>query len=83
MPKRRHPRPRLPKPPSPDNPPRRPSSRALREMRDAFRALVKQNPRAASATLDVLQIVASSDRQRAVRLVEAASTVVSSIRGRS
>jgi len=52
-------------------------------MRTAFRDLVRQNPRAASAALDVLAIVAHSNRRRAMALVEAASMLVSSIRGRS
>jgi hypothetical protein len=57
--------------------------KALQEMRTAFRDLVRLNPRAASATLDVLEIVASSNRQRSMRLIEAASMLVSSIRGGS
>jgi len=52
-------------------------------MRAAFRDLVTLNPRAASATLDVLQIVASASRRRTMRFIEAVSTVVASIRGRS
>jgi hypothetical protein len=83
MSKHRNPRQRLPKRPPTHNPPPRPSPRALQEMRAAFRDLVRLNPRAASATLDVLQIVANANRSRAMRLVEAVSTVVSSIRGRS
>ena len=79
----RNPRPKVPKPPRTHNPPRRPSPRTLQEMRAAFNALVRQNPRAASATLDVLEIVASANRRRATMLVEAASTVVASIRGAS
>ena len=78
----RNPRPRVPKPPSPHNQPRH-QPRALREMRGAFRDLVRQNPRAASAVLDVLEIVAHSNRRRAMSLVEAASMLVASIRGRS
>jgi len=57
--------------------------RDRRELSDAFHALVRQNPRAASAVLDALQIVATSNRRRAMLLVEAAATVVGSIRGRS
>ena len=87
MRRHRNPRPSLPKSPSPDNPPRRPRGpyppRALQEMRSAFRDLVRQNPRAASAALDVLAIVAHSNRRRAMALVEAASMLVASIRGRS
>ena len=79
----RNPRPKVPKPPRTHNPPRRPSPRTLQEMRAAFRDLVRQNPRAASATLDVLEIVASANRRRAMKLVEAVSAVVSSIRGGS
>ena len=83
----RNPRQRLPKPHPTHNPPRRSRGthppRALREMRAAFRDLVKQNPRAASAALDVLAIVAHGNRRRAMALVEAASMLVSSIRGRS
>lgn len=75
----RNPRKRLAKQPSTDNPP----SIDRRELSAAFRALVRQNPRAASAVLDVLQIVANSNRRRAMQLVEAVSMVVSSIRGRS
>jgi hypothetical protein len=59
------------------------TARDRRELSDAFRALVRQNPRAASAVLDALEVVASSDRGHALRLVEAAGTVVSSVRGRS
>ena len=83
MHRHRNPRPKLPEPPSTSNPPRRPSPRTLQEMRAAFRDLVRLNPRAASATLDVLEIVAHSKRRRAMRLVEAASVLVASIRGRS
>ena len=69
MSKHRQPRPRkVPKPPSTDNP-RTSSPRALREMRAAFRDLVTQNPRAASAALDVLEIVASASRRRSMQLV--------------
>lgn len=79
----RNPRARVPKPPSTDNRPHTFTPRALQEMRAAFRDLVRLNPRAASATLDVLEIVANSNRRRSMRLVEAASTLVASIRGRS
>ena len=78
----RNPRPNVPKPPTTHNP-RTASPRALREMRAAFRDLVAQNPRAASAALDILEIVASANRRRAMQFVEAVSTVVSSIRGGS
>jgi len=75
----RNPRARVPKPrPTHNFPPR-----ALQEMRAAFRDLVRLNPRAASAVLDVLEIVASASRRRSMRLVEAASTLVASIRGQS
>jgi len=59
------------------------SARDRRELTDAFGALVRQNPRAASAVLDALEVVASAARPRAMLLVEAAATVVSNIRGRS
>jgi len=64
----RNPRPRTTQAPSTDNP-RRPSPRALREMRAAFRDLVRLNPRAASATLDVLEIVANRTGSTRVRIV--------------
>ena len=86
----RNPRPKVPKPPSAHNPPPRPRTavehwapRNRRELTDAFGALIRQNPQAASATLDVLEMVANSPRRRAMRLVEVISRVVSSIRGAS
>ena len=84
----RNPRPRVPRPPSPDNQPRRHlrgfhPPRALQEMRAAFRDLVTGNPAAASAVLDLLEIVASGNRRRAMALVEAASMLVAPIRGAS
>jgi hypothetical protein len=45
-------------------------------MRAAFRDLVRQNPRLATAVLAVLEIVAGADRRRAMRLIEAVSTAV-------
>jgi hypothetical protein len=45
-------------------------------VRAAFDRLVRGNPRLARAVLSVLEIVASSDRQRAMQLVEAVSAVV-------
>ena len=86
----RNPRPKVPKRPPINNPPRRSTRgrplwtvRDRRELADAYRAFLRGNPRAASAVLDALEVIATSDRRRAQRLVEAASAVVSSIRGRS
>jgi hypothetical protein len=88
----RNPRPRVPRQPTPANPPRRRRGtrarravnfpvRALQEMRVAFRDLVRLNPRAASTTLDLLDIISSANRQRSMRLMEVASTLVASFRG--
>lgn len=82
----RNPRPRVPRP-QPTHNPRRTGGfhppRALQEMRAAFRNLVTGNPGAASAVLDILEIVASGHRRRAMALVEAAAMLVASIRGAS
>jgi len=90
MRRHRNPRPKVPKPQSTHNPPPRSRTavehwapRNRRELTDAFGALIRQNPQAASATLDVLEMVANSPRRRAMRLVEVVSRVVSSIRGAS
>jgi hypothetical protein len=76
MRKHRNPRPRLPKQPSTHNP-----TQVRREMSAAFRALIRLNPQAASAVLDLVEMVANSNRQRLMRLLEIASLLVHSIRG--
>jgi hypothetical protein len=45
-------------------------------MRATFERLVLENPRLATAVLAVLELVAEADRRRAIRLIEAASTIV-------
>ena len=53
---------------------RRPTSG--QDTRATFDRLVVQNPRLATAVLTVLKIIASVNRQRAMQLIEAVSTVV-------
>jgi hypothetical protein len=46
------------------------------DMRAAFDRLVRRNPRGAHAVLMVLEIVAKSDRGRAMRLIKAVAMIV-------
>lgn len=72
----RTPRPRRPRDPHAAAIRRRRARRLA--LRTTFARLAVENPRLASAVLRALQVIAVADRRRAMQLVEAASTIVSS-----